>query len=141
LETVLANNATFATANNFTKYRANFYGTYSFYRGKLKGLSIGGGTNLVGPAKVGSGATPFNYLYADSYFLLSSNISYNVPLGRRSLRLQVNVNNILDEDEPVTTTFGAYRVGGIAANPPTFAPNGFRLHDPRQFIFSATMTF
>jgi hypothetical protein len=80
-------------------------------------------------------------LYSDAYYLVSGNVSYTLHLGKRQLRLQLNMNNILDEDEPVTTTFGAYRVGGIGTNPPVFAANGFRFHDPRQAILSATLSF
>jgi len=141
IETLLQNNTTFATVNNFTKYRANFYGTYSFYDGSFKGLAIGAGTNVVGPAKVGSGQTAFDYLYSESYFLLSGHISYTLPLGKSQLRVQLNVSNILDQKDPVITSYGTYQVGGDKTATKYFAPNGFRFNNPRQFILSATVTF
>lgn len=141
IETLLQNNTTLATVNNFTKYRANLYATYSVYQGNLKGLAFGGGTNFVGPAKVGSGLTAFDYLYAKSYHLLTAHVSYTTMLWKKQVRWQLNVNNLLDERDPVATSFGNYRVGGLATNPNNFAPNAFRFNDPRQAILSATVSF
>ncbi|MBC7369223.1 MAG: hypothetical protein H7343_20845 [Undibacterium sp.] len=59
IESLLASNAALATVNNFTKYRAHRYATCSFYGSSFKWLAAGAGVNLVSPAKVGSGATPF----------------------------------------------------------------------------------
>jgi outer membrane receptor protein involved in Fe transport len=141
IDTLLANNTTFAVPNGLTKYRANLYGTYSFYSGKLNGFAFGGGTNVVGPAKVGSGLTAFNYLYSDPFFLLSSHVSYTTQVGKATLKLQLNVNNMLNESDPVATSFAAYRQSGVTANTPTFVPAAYRYNDPRQFILSATVTF
>lgn len=141
IETLLANNATFATINNFTKYRANLYATYSHYAGSLKGLAYGAGANVVGPAKVGSGATAFDYLYADSYYLVSGHIAYTLNFAKTQWRFQLNVSNALDQRDPIATSFGNYKVQGVAANPNNFAANGFRFSDPRQLILSTTVKF
>jgi outer membrane receptor protein involved in Fe transport len=141
IETLLRNNASFATTSGFTKYRANFYGTYSFLEGSLKGLSVGGGTNIVGPAKVGSGSTAYDYLYADSYYLLTLNASYSMKIRKARVQFQINVNNLLDEDDTVTTAFASYRQDGQATNPLMYVPSRFRYHNPRQLILSASVSF
>jgi len=141
IETLLQNNATFALVNNFTKYRANFYATYSAYSGRLNGLQFGGGVNLVGPAKVGSGATSFDYLYASSYYLVSAHVGYSFNIGKARASVQLNVNNLLNQNDPIALSYGNYRVGGITTNPNNFVPNSFRFSDPRQAILSARISF
>jgi outer membrane receptor protein involved in Fe transport len=141
IESLLAANATLATINNFTKYRANFYGTYSFYTGGLKGLAFGAGANLVGPAKVGSGATAFDYLYAGSYYLVSGHLAYTMNVAKTQLRFQLNISNAFDQRKPIATSFFNYKAQGVATNPNNFVPNGFRFNDPRQVIFSTTVKF
>lgn len=141
INTLLLNNATFAIANGTYKYRANVYGTYTFEREPLRGVAVGLGANFVGPAKVGSGVSAFDYKYSESYFLVSGNIQYRTRLLQRPLVLQLNVNNLLDRDDLIATTYGTYRAGGVAANPAFYAPNAFRYLDPRQFIFSASLKF
>ncbi len=141
IEALLASNATLATVNNFTKYRANLYATYSFYGGSFKGLAAGAGVNLVGPAKVGTGATPFTYLYARSYYLVSGHVAYTLNLKKSQVRFQLNIANALDQRKPIATSFGNYKVQGVTANPDNFAPNAFRFNDPRQLIFSTTVKF
>jgi outer membrane receptor for monomeric catechols len=138
---LLANNATFALVNNFTRYRANVYATYSFFNDRLRGVTVGGGVNVVGPAKVGSAATPFEYLYSNSYYLVSAHVSYTRNIGKTQWRFQANISNALDQDDPIITNYTNYKVQGVTANPDGFVPNGFRINDPRQLIFSTTVRF
>src|SRR5690606_20786161 len=116
-------------------------GSYTFHDGALEGFSIGGGTNIVGPAKVGAGATAFDYLYSDSYYLLSANLSYTMKLSDMRLKFQLNVSNLLDEDDLVTRSFAGSRVGGLSSNPTTYVASAFRYQNPRQFVLSATLSF
>jgi hypothetical protein len=141
IETSLKNNTTGARVNNFTKYRINLYGNYTFHEGALKGFAAGAGTNIVGPAKVGAGATAFDYLYSESYYLVSANLSYSMKLSDMRLKFQLNVSNLLDEDDLVTRSFAGYRQGGSNANPIYYVPSAFRYQNPRQFVLSATLSF
>jgi outer membrane receptor protein involved in Fe transport len=141
IENFLRNNANLATSNGFTKYRANFYGTYTFNRGTLKGLAAGTGINYVGPSKIGVKASSFDYFYSQSYYLLSGHVAYNFKFRKRDLSVQLNVTNLLDEDEVVNTSSLVYRLNGVTANPANYVPGNFRFQDPRKIVVSATMKF
>jgi outer membrane receptor for monomeric catechols len=137
----LTNNTAFALANRFTKYRANAYATYTFDSGPLKSLAIGGGVNLVGASKIGNGATGFDYLWSDPYYLLTGHLSYTTRIFNQSIKWQVNVKNLLNESDPVATSIGTFREKGIAANPAFYVENNYRYNDPRQIIVSASVAF
>lgn len=141
IETTLQNNASFALVQRFTKYRANFYATYTFDHGPLKGLGIGGGANFVGPSKIGNGATAFDYFWSDAYYLVSGHVSYTTKFFNQTVKWQLNVKNILDEDDPVNLAYAAYRQKGLSSNPIVYLPSTYRYNDPRQFTLSATVKF
>lgn len=108
-------------------YTANFFTSYTFVRGPLKGLKIGGGAQFVGPRILGihkywdasvdngveaSGAnigkkkptgawleTPGWGYKSDSSMLATAMLSYNFRLWNRNFQLQLNVSNLLGSDE------------------------------------------
>lgn len=139
IRTLLRNNTTFATVNNFTKYRVNLYATYTAPQGKLRGFAAGAGTNIVGPTKIGAGATAFDYIHSDPFFLVTGHLAYTIPWRGYEVKLQLNVTNLLDHEDPVATGTGTYRVLGLAANPAVYAENAYRFNNPRQFVFSASL--
>ena len=141
IESTLQNNASFALVNGFTKYRANIYGTYTFDTGPMRGLAVGLGGNFVGPSKIGTRASSFDYFWSDSYFLLSGHVSYEAKIFKHDVKLQLNVRNILDQDDPVNTSVGAYHEKGISSNPVVYIPNAYRYNDPREYILTVSTTF
>jgi outer membrane receptor protein involved in Fe transport len=141
IETLLKNNETFAVVNRFTKYRGNIYATYTFRNGRFNGVAVGAGANVVGPQKVGSAATPFDYLWADSYYLVSAHVSFSTKILEKPVKWQINVKNLFNEDDPVATSFGGYREKGVSSNPIHYIPNAYRYNDPREIILSATVKF
>jgi outer membrane receptor protein involved in Fe transport len=141
IETTLLNNTSFALVNRFTKYRGNIYATYTFDGGMLKGLAVGGGANFVGPSKIGNAASAFDYFWSDSYYLLSGHVSFTTKIFDKSIKWQLNVKNLLNESDPVDTSYVAYRERGASTNPITYVPGNYRYNDPRQIILTASVKF
>ena len=141
------NAATIGTPVNDTyKYRANIYATYSFTNDLLKGFDFGAGANFRGKNKISNNLVgdASGSLYAAEYYLVSAHVSYHHKLGKKlSARYQINVTNLLDQDDIVYSAGGysTYRANGLASNPLIQTPNGYRLQDPRTFIFTTTLEF
>lgn len=148
-----------ATQNNTYKQLANFYGTYDFRTGPLKGLGLGAGGNYRGVRKIGNRDArlvfnttaptaaqtrdaAFVYLYAPSTFEASMHASYSYRFSdKRVARFQLNVSNLLDNEDLVTTGYGVYNTGGLGTNPLNQTKSGFYYLNPRKFTFSTTFTF
>jgi outer membrane receptor protein involved in Fe transport len=131
-----------ATQNNTAKYTSNVYGTYTFRRGWLNNVSTGLGANIRGKVKIGNTReSPFDYLYSEPYYLLSGHVSYEHKFRPATVVFQLNVSNILDRDDLITTSYTDVRAGGLATNPIIRVPNAFRYLDPRRFTFTTTLKF
>ena len=126
--------------NHTPDYTANFYGTYTFYNGPLKNFAFGLGANIRGKAKIGSKLDDaYDYYYSDSYYLLSGHIAWQKKVGKVTLRFQLNVSNILDNDDIIFMTYKDYTPRGGSAL--VRLPFQYRYLDPRRFIFSTTISF
>ncbi|HEY8994168.1 MAG TPA: TonB-dependent receptor plug domain-containing protein [Lacunisphaera sp.] len=117
----------------------NFWGTYSFLEGALKGLEIGGGFSYFGQQygqpweKVNEERT-----LSPAYTLVSAFLGYTTDFkawGRNvRMKFQVNVDNLLDEDKLIYTTFQSYGADGVQGG-------NYRFLDPRRYTFSANFSF
>ena len=124
------------TLNNTVDYTANLYTSYSFREGVLRGLSAGAGANFRGKTLIGNvNQQPFNYLYADAFKIVSAHLSYPYRFGGVRARFQVNVNNLLDEDGLI---FTSYSFNSALARD---FRNNYRYQTPRRFAFTATFDF
>lgn len=148
-----------ATTNSTFKHSTNFYASYNFDRGLLKGLNLGAGGNHRGIRKIGSRdarlkfsvANPnnaqvreaaFYYLYAPATFEATAHASYDYRLTQKiRARFQVNVSNLFDTQDLVITSYGVYNEGGLGANPLRQTDNSFYYINPRKITFSATFNF
>jgi outer membrane receptor protein involved in Fe transport len=137
------NNAVVGTLlNSTTDYTANAYASYNFHQGRLKGFGVGGGMNLRGPSKVGARTgNAYDYLFAESYRLVSMHANYSRRIGKINARFQLNVSNLLDDETLVITGYNTYRPGNIAANPLLTAPSAYRYNDPRKVTLTANFGF
>ncbi|MBI5692757.1 MAG: hypothetical protein HZC55_21985 [Verrucomicrobia bacterium] len=139
-------------------HTANVYGTYRFTEGLLKELAVGGGAYFRGRQKIGnldpqilfntSAPTPqqradsaFAYTYAPSYYNATAHVAYETKILRFRTKLQLNVDNLFDDDDPRFYSLGTYRPGGISTNPLTLLPGFFNYPSPRKFTFTATVSF
>jgi outer membrane receptor protein involved in Fe transport len=117
------------------KYTASLFAHYTFTDGALKGLSFGGGATKTG--KVYAGIFDTKETWADAVTNTSAVISYETKFGRIPARFALNIDNVLDEDDPVVTGYHwGYRDqnGGLVADQ-------FYLRAPRSFRLSARFTF
>lgn len=111
------------------RYTANVFTRYFFTEGRMQGLSVGGGVNFRGDRLIGNVAgDPFDYIYADSYAVLSLLLGYERPLGNGELSVQLNVSNLLDEE---IVRQGSANGGGY----------GFTVQDPRSLLLTLRYRF
>lgn len=131
------------TLNSTFEYTGNLYATYNFTEGKLKNVSIGGGGNFRGKAKVASSlASAYEYRYADPYTIISAHATYrHRVLGKYNLRYQLNVSNVLDSDKAIYNGYGTYRVSNIGTNPLIQVPTTIRMPEPRKFTLQTSLDF
>jgi len=77
------------------------------------------------------------FYYRGEQLTTSMRLGYTTRLRGIPVRLALNVENVLDDRDPIVSTFdGGYRdSNGVAI------PNGFILRAPRTIKFSARFTF
>jgi len=133
-------------------HNINLRTRYDFREGRLKGLSVGGGTRLrlgrIAGARTDYTVTPgsdytdtwngrviekVSTVSAKDQNVYDLQLSYALPVLRRKVRwnLQLNVNNVLDQRELIVNN----------THPRTLAPITYRYQDPRQFILTNTFGF
>ena len=116
------------------RYNGNFFSTYTFASDQsrwLRELTVGGGANHRGKAVVGYDTTRNNApLYGSAYTLWNLMLAKNFRLGQKTrLRLQINLDNVLDEDEPITVDADQVRAYRVI------------LQTPRRWSLTSTFTF
>ncbi|MBI5766845.1 MAG: TonB-dependent receptor plug domain-containing protein [Verrucomicrobia bacterium] len=134
-QVTLDNNVAGRTRTGLVKYTSNVFANYTFSEGALKGLSFGTGAARTGRTYV---ATIRNTLYyRGEQTTTSLRVGYNTRALGFPTRLALNVENVLDDQDPIVSTFdGGYRdTSGVAI------ANGFILRAPRTIKFSARFTF
>ncbi len=136
------------TEVNIRPWNANGFTAYRFSEGRLRGLTVGGGVNYRGKAVVGVKA-PLNATQADqsvqvfmgnAYYLVNGMLAYDLKLrANYSLRLQLNVENLLDNDE-LQVLSSNYGISQPPFNTGTI--NKWYYHfEPRRYSFSMTFRF
>lgn len=115
------------------RYNGNFFTTYTFAGGGrwLDGLTVGGGANHRGKGVVGYDTTRNNApLYGNAYTLVNLMFARNFRLNDKiRLRLQLNIDNLLDEDEPIVVDADQVRAYRVI------------LQTPRRWSLTSTLTF
>jgi outer membrane receptor protein involved in Fe transport len=120
--------------NGSLKWTANFFTTYSFDRGFLKGFQFGGGANFYGDRLIGNEADrAFDYIYNKSYVIASAMLRYDFKIKKMRFETQLNVSNLLDNDDPVFTNVLIY--GGKAYR------NNYYYIPAREVMFSLRLRY
>jgi hypothetical protein len=97
------------TLNGTVKWSSSIFANYAFDSGPLKGLSLGSGANFYGKRLIGNEFNQvMNYVYSESYHVVTAMLSYNTKLGKVPVTFQLNVSNLLDYDEPMFTGVTVY---------------------------------
>ena len=164
------NGLTSGTIGNGPLYRGTLASSYRFREGTLKGLGLSGGLSWRGSAKVGSRdprlkfqttaptvaqtqAAAYDYLYAPSQITNNMGVNYEYRFGKYQARFQLNITNILNNDDPIFSSYGVINAGQLTnqndgnaltvsgSNPRMQVLNGFTQYEPRKFVFSTTINF
>lgn len=124
--------------NDTLRYTANLFSRYYFNDGKLDGFSIGGGANLRGRRVVGNRpGDAFDYVYADSYILITAVLGYERQLKDGTLSFQLNISNLFDKEIVRPYRYNSYVSNGQAF----FVPDQFNVQDPRRVMLTASYRF
>ncbi len=120
--------------NGTYKYRYNLLGVYTVRSGALKGLRIGGGSQIYGPMIAGNQVDrPYDYIYASGYRLYTASLGYPVKVRKMRWDFQLNIDNLLDYDKPL--------YNGVTIYNGAMAPYTFRYATPRAFRLTGTYGF
>jgi iron complex outermembrane receptor protein len=150
------------TLDQVPKFNANFFTSYRFTQGAMKGFRLGGGVQARGEFKLATsrqvyGVNPANGLtqfYAPNLFDTLTYAGYNtytlttgyeMKVRKVRLNFQLNVSNLLDEDKVLFNSYVNYtytdRSTGTAVTKGVQAPQNFRYIDPRKISFSISAGF
>ncbi len=133
------------TLNDSYKYTANLFANYTFGEGRLKGLSAGAGVNFRGDRLVGNRpASPFDYLWGEGYYTATARLGYAFKLRHGTLRLQLNIRNLLDEQQPALANNGYSTINyideaGVARS--FFGARVYTVEPPRSATLTASYQF
>jgi outer membrane receptor for ferric coprogen and ferric-rhodotorulic acid len=121
-------------------WNANLFTSYRVSSGWMENLTFGGGVNYRGPQIIGirlpTEADPTSEIFKGHvYYQVNAMLAYEFKLrGRNSVKLQLNVDNVLDNDDLQVLT--------SAHNPATNSISKFYYHNlPRTYSLSATLNF
>jgi outer membrane receptor for ferric coprogen and ferric-rhodotorulic acid len=118
--------------NNQADFNGNIFGNYSVTSGPLDKLTLGGGVSVVGRRIIGNQViNAFDYIKAPAYYTLNATLGYTVKAYGRNVRLQLNVNNLLDYDQPFYTSIRTLAGRNYR--------DAFYYFEPRKFLLSATI--
>jgi outer membrane receptor protein involved in Fe transport len=125
---------------NIRPWNANLFTAYRVSEGFLKNLTLGGGVNYKGPEIIGikpaTQADPnYKVFKGHIYYLVNAMAAYDIRLrNKNTVRLQLNVNNLLDFDDLQVLTSNY--------NPATDSVRAWYYHlPPRTYSLSATYSF
>jgi outer membrane receptor protein involved in Fe transport len=129
------------TKTGLVDYTASIFAHYMFPGESLKGWSIGGGMTYTGKQYVGDFGAPdgqpkFPH-YGSARKSTSAVIAYETKLGKIPTRFALNIDNVLDDRDPIIT---GYHWGWVVS-PGNATPNAYLLPAPRTFKFSARFSF
>ncbi|MBK1878504.1 TonB-dependent siderophore receptor [Pelagicoccus mobilis] len=124
---------------NHRPKNANLFTAYSFSDGNFKGLTVGAGVNYKGDAILGvdpgsvENPNPRTF-WGGSYAIYNAMASYEFKWGESDVRLQLNVNNALENDDE--------QVLGSRYYPDLDEVKSFYYFlEPRSYTISANISF
>lgn len=116
-------------------YTASIFANYTFDQDVLKGWSFGAGASFIGKAYLLT-ANGDKY-YGDGYSTLNAVIAYDTKVRDVKLRVALNIDNILDYDEPIVTSYH----WGYEDSTGRRIRDGYYFQNPRTIRLSARLTF
>jgi outer membrane receptor protein involved in Fe transport len=116
-------------------YTASIFANYSFLGDFLRGFSIGAGASRIGQTYAGTYSGD-NY-YGDSVTYTHAVLAYETRFGRVGARFAVNIENILDDDDPIVTGYH----WGFVDRQGRQLREGYYYQDARTIRVTAQFTF
>lgn len=141
---------------------ANLFTDYAIQEGRFKSLRFGAGARYRGRSVIGNRgadtivnpANPaaaiddpnvdaYTIVYAPGYWVATATLGYNWRATKKYLiRLNLSIDNLLDDDKVRYTNTILRPPGGDVTNPSRVTvPNNFWYQVPRSYTFSATVPF
>ena len=140
---------------------ANLFTDYTFQSGTFKDFRVGAGVNYRGKEVIGfrgsdtirNPANPnaaiddpsvdaFTPVYNPSYYTATLMFGYTNKLFGLPMRMDLRIDNVLDEDVPLYYNTVLRAPGGDVTNPARVAtPNLFSYITPRNIMFTVTVSF
>lgn len=135
VDTKLAQSLPGARQEKLVDYTASFFANYTFTQDRLDGFSIGAGVSQTGAAYAATyeGEEYFGSKIENTYAVLA----YETRWGRARVRLALNVDNILDDADPIITSYH----WGYMGRDGTHIPDGYYFQNPRTYRLTARFTF
>ena len=144
------------------EFTANMFTDYTFKRGFLKGLKVGAGVNYRGRQVIGNrgadtirnpsnpaaaiddpAVDAYTPVYRDPYSLVTATFAYSFKLPKsKRLNLNLKIDNVLNEDDPVYVSTVMRPPNGDVTNPARVTTPGFYSYImPVNYTLSATVRF
>ncbi|MDO8539421.1 MAG: hypothetical protein Q7S40_03205 [Opitutaceae bacterium] len=120
------------------EWNGSFFTSYKFPNtdSRLRGLSIGGGGQYQGRSPIGyDDANNGALIYGNDFFLLNGMIAYQTKVLGRTVKFQLNVNNLLEEQEMIE------QEGVINATTRERTVYRYRLQRPRAWTLRTGVDF
>jgi len=117
-------------------YTASLFAYYDFSDDSQYGWSLGGGAALTGKSYLGVYNGGQKY-YGTSTQTFNAVLAYKTKIKDSDWRFSLNIDNILDEDDPILTSYH----WGYQDRDGTPQPDGYRYMEPRTLTFKAATRF
>ncbi len=123
------------TKTGLVDYTANVFANYTFRGNAVEGLSIGAGAARTGAQYINMIDDVMRYSSVRT--TVNAVIAYETEFRDIGVRVALNVENVLNERDPIVTSYdGAWKDG--SGNP---IPNGYYFQTPRTFRLTARLSF
>jgi outer membrane receptor protein involved in Fe transport len=81
------------------QWKANFFTSYRFPSGLLRGLTIGGGAHYTGKRLISRRLEDRSNIWNEDILLFNAMLRYQFKLLKKTVTMQLNVDNLLDNDQ------------------------------------------
>jgi TonB dependent receptor len=127
---------------NLRPWNANLFTAYSMSHGAFKNFTIGGGVNYRGAEVLYDDPTTHTNIMGGAYYVVNGMLAYQFKLGKTGVKLQFNVDNLLDNKKKQVLAGGLSpsTINGAQVGPQTLAEYTYYLL-PTSYSLSARIAF
>ncbi len=125
---------------NIRPWNANLFTAYTFSHAALKNFTIGGGVNYRGKEVLYNDPTTHANIMGRDYYLANGMLAYQFKLGKTAVKVQFNVNNLLNNQDKQVLAGGLTPTVTAPNAPPHLALYTYYLR-PISYSLSAGINF